>query len=235
MKEFIFDDSFPGLLTVLNRALKEKGEVKIWGKNNYKPSLFGFPEWVGKNHEEAMDFKKKLALEFSEPAYRPVFYAFLSEKEDFPNLIFDFLRKLKTNEKVLDHPVKDLEKSVCREKVRMLGLVRFKKVKEGYYYSSISPQYNVIGLLAPHFSSRQGKQEWIIHDMSRQVAIFGAGRDWEIKELTGMNFQTSFEEKIVQLLWQEHFKALPVPGRKNRKRQKSLIPRRYWPHLIEKQ
>lgn len=234
MKELLYDGSFPGFLTVLGKALTEKGEIRIWSEDEYRPSLFGTAQKVKADLDFALEFKKKLVFDFSEPVYRPVLYAYLAEEEGTGNLVFDFLHKLKRKEAVFSHRVGKLCQGVTREKVRMLGFVRFRKVEPGYLYASVRPKYNIIGLLAPHFASRQANHQWVIHDLDREMAVLGREKDWEIKPLPPIKFPEDIAEEEIQKLWREHFKALSVPGRINRKRQNNLVPRRYWPHLTEK-
>ncbi len=234
MQELVYNGSFPGLLTALGKALAGEEEVRIWSKEEYRPSLFGTAKKVKADLEFALAFKKKLVFDFPEPVYRHVLYAYLAEEKGTGNLVFDFLQKLKRKEPAFTHRVAELHQGVTREKVRMLGFVRFKKVDPGYFYAPVRPKYNIIGLLAPHFASRQEKQEWVIHDLGREMAVLGRGKVWEIHPLPQIRFPEDFEEEGIQKLWREHFKVLAVPERINRKRQNSLVPRRYWPHLTEK-
>ncbi len=234
MKEYVYDGSFQGMLTALSLALEEEGEVRIWNREEFRPSLFAKPLEVKTSAVESFKFKKKLVCNYPEPLYRTVLHSFLSEEKSSANLILDFLIRRGKGEVALGHRVRELEKRVSVEKVRLLGFIRFQGVEQGYFYAPVQPINNVLGLLAPHFASRQKGHDWVIHDVKREIAAVGKGRNWEIRALPKLKPPLSSEEKTVQNLWKEHFTSLAVPGRINRKRQNSLIPRRYWPHLTEK-
>jgi probable DNA metabolism protein len=131
--------------------------------------------------------------------------------------------------------VADTFRRVEHEVHKMLGFVRFQQVEGGIYYASISPDFNIVELLAPHFAERLSDQKWIIHDVRREIAaLFNKGK-WIMTEFTAEDIpRDTDEEKYYKRLWKEFFNTLAIPSRRNPRLQRRLMPRRYWEHLPEK-
>ncbi len=234
MKDLIYDGSFPGMLTALKKAREEKNEVQVWTEKEYRPSLFGRPEKIKTDFTGALEFRKKLNQGFPRPAYRPVFYSYLYEGENTANLILDYLEQLQAGCRVGEHVVNCRQMEVGREKVRMLGFIRFQLLNAGYYYAPLQARFNILGLLGPHFAARHKERDWVVHDCSRELAIIGKGGRWQIRPLPCFSPQLDATDNRFKELWREHFNVAAVPGRINQPRQNRLIPNRYWPFLTEK-
>ena len=124
---------------------------------------------------------------------------------------------------------------VGMEKHRMLGLIRFKQLENGILYSSIEPDYNIVGLLAPHFASRMMNENWAIHDVKRGIGVLYNKKEWVIKDIEVTDSLIIKEdEEDYQELWKAYFKSIAIQSRINPKLQKRNMPMRYWKHLVEK-
>jgi probable DNA metabolism protein len=117
----------------------------------------------------------------------------------------------------------------------MLGFVRFKSI-DTMFYSSIEPDHNILGLIASHFAERLPNENWIIHDLKRDTAIFYNKKEWIIadfnKELSN-NFIIKEETEIYENLWKDFFETIAISNRINPRLQKRMMPVRYWKHLTE--
>ncbi|WP_333638375.1 TIGR03915 family putative DNA repair protein [Tissierella praeacuta] len=124
---------------------------------------------------------------------------------------------------------------VGKEKHRMLGLARFKQLENGILYSSIEPDYNIVGLLAPHFKSRMMNENWVIHDVKRGIAVFYNKEEWVIKDMEiNSSLIVKEDEEQYQELWKAYFKSIAIQNKINPSLQKRCMPVRYWKHLVEK-
>ena len=102
-----------------------------------------------------------------------IYYAFLSNEEfieikifDYVKLSFEYGKNVEgfyANDSVLG--VQNAFRKVLSEKHKFLGIVRFKLLKDGLYYSPIEPDNNITGLLMNHFKKRFPDQKWLIHDV----------------------------------------------------------------------
>lgn len=121
----------------------------------------------------------------SKESLRKIYYCYLSEAKESSNLIFSLARH------------------------RFTGFVRFKEVN-GILYSSIEPDFNIVGLLGNHFKSRLTNEYFIIHDTKRNIALVYNKDSY---------YLTSLDTSIINLLestddtgdyaklWKEYFKA----------------------------
>lgn len=124
---------------------------------------------------------------------------------------------------------------VAHEVHIMMGFVRFKLVEGGIYYAPISPDNNIIELLAPHFSERLADQNWIIHDVKRGLAVLYNKKEWIITDFDqDENVCLDGTEEKYRNLWKEFFNTIGIASRVNPKLHKQLMPRRYWKYMTEK-
>jgi len=139
--------------------------------------------------------------------------------------------------------ISQTSKMVYREKHRMEAFVRFQRTADDLYYAGIEPDFNVIPLLNQHFAERYADQSWLIYDIRRKYGIY---YDQEKVEEITLNFSNENggktavkdvfhdSETLYQELWQNYFKNVNIPSRRNIKLHVQHVPKRYWKHLIEK-
>jgi probable DNA metabolism protein len=131
--------------------------------------------------------------------------------------------------------IESIYKKVSHERHRMTGLIRFKELKNNILYAEISPDYNVIGIVASHFIKRLSSENFIIHDKKRNIAVFYNKKEWIIKEVEGdLNIIFNEKEEDYQNLWKMYFKSISIKEKFNPKLQRSNMPKKYWKYLIEK-
>ena len=104
-------------------------------------------------------------------------------------------------------PVHRLAQRVGREAHRMLGFVRFREVREGFYYAPLEPDHHVLPLIASHFADRFSDQHWVIHDLRRGRGIVHDAnrREWL---LTGLALCAGPEFSARELDFQELVEAV---------------------------
>ena len=124
----------------------------------------------------------------------------------------------------------------------MEAFVRFQLTKDGLYYATIQPDFNVLPLLINHFEKRYADQRWMIYDMQRKYGIY---YDLQTTSFVEMIFSEENknnnlahvmveEESLYQQLWQQYFDSVNIKARKNMKLHIQHMPRRYWKFLPEK-
>jgi probable DNA metabolism protein len=112
--------------------------------------------------------------------------------------------------------------------------LRFKELENELLYSEISPDNNIITILAKHFKIRLPCYKWIIHDKKRNLAIL-----YNKSKFIIVNFDLRLLEKLpnkelyYQNLWKNYFNNISIKNRENKKLQKQHIPTRYWKYLVE--
>jgi probable DNA metabolism protein len=142
-----------------------------------------------------------------------------------------------------------VSEQVNHEIQRLHGFVRFRRLTDGVYYAAIEPDYNVVRLLASHFTARFNDQQWLIHDLKRDTGIYYDGAICRFLPEVCINpetvtasspFTTSKataslapKESAYQSIWNQYFQAIAIPERTNPRAQRQRMPQRYWKHLVE--
>lgn len=244
MLHYIFDGSFDGLLTSIYEAYyrKEKPE-KILSEEDYQESLLIEKIHIDTDVEKAKKVYNSIKTKISNRALQNVFYTYLSEEKDLGTWIYQYLRlgwKIGNN---IDYNMADdrvlriykTRRKVERERHLLLGLIRFRRLESNVYYALIEPQFNTVGLLAPHFVKRLSDQNWVIHDVKRKIGAAYNGREWIIRDIDLKDkLRLKEDELIFQNLWKEYYKSIAIKNRINHKLQKRCMPMKYWRYLVEK-
>lgn len=241
---YTYDGSFNGLLTsIYETYYRREIPREIVPAGDANPHLFIRQDYIPSDENKAAKVYDAIDSKISSGALRHTYYAYLSEHINAGIWIYEYLRlgwKLGSkvdlhlgDEKV--HRVHRLSQKVRGERHRMMGLVRFQRYKEDTYYAAIEPDYNIIELLAPHFSGRLSDQNWIIHDVRRDIAVVYNQKEWISTSFTlEHKLEMEHEELHYQKLWKQYYESIAIPSRINPKLQKRCMPERYWTHLVEK-
>lgn len=242
---YIYDGSFAGLLTAIYEAYyrKEKPE-EILSKNNYQPQLTARPIFINADEAKSTKVYHAIREKIGGYALQKVYYTFLSELPASDTLIYRYLKLgfrfgSKVNLLLTEGCVRSLlqiAKKVGAEQHRMLGFIRFSLIDHQFYYAALEPDYNIVGLIAPHFAARLKNECFIIHDLKRELAVFYNTSDWIIASLTKQQvqkLQNPVTDSTYQQLWKKYFQATTINTRLNTKCQTRSMPKRYWPHLPE--
>lgn len=244
MINYVYDGSFDGLLTAIYEAYYRKERPnRIIREEDYKETLLNKKVDIETNHGKAQKVYNSIKNKISNRALQNVFYVFLSELEEAGTLIYEYLKygwKIGGNidNNIVDNRVLKVHKirqRVKGERHRMLGLLRFRCLEGDIYYGPFEPQYNIVGIVAPHFTKRLSNQNWLIHDIKRGIGAVYNKREWFITDIdSNQSFSLDKEELYYQNLWKEYFKSIAIKNRINKKLQKRNMPMRYWHYLIEK-
>lgn len=241
---YTYDGSFNGLLTTIYEIYyRRQNPQDICSAESSNPPLFFQQEYIACDEDKAARVYDSIDSKISSRALRNVYCAYLSEHPQAGMWIYEYLRlgwklgpKLDLHlgdERV--HRIHQLRRKVKTEQHRLLGLARFQKCQSDIYYAAIEPDHNVAELLAPHFARRLSDQNWIIHDLRRNLAIVFNRKEWVA---TGFTLEQKLgleqDEQYYQRLWKQYYDSIAISNRKNPRLQKQCMPERYWKHLVEK-
>jgi probable DNA metabolism protein len=253
MKTVVYDGSFEGFLCAVFDVYEYNlDDVDIVPTYKHQPSMFAEPHFVNHDPKHSdrvwQGLEKKLTLEGQKAVYR----TFLSELDGIENTLLHYIQYVFaspisieedfSNKAVLG--VFQTAKKVWREKHRMEAFVRFQKTADNLYYAVIEPDYNVLPLIAKHFSERYADQRWMIYDAKRKYGIYYDQQSIETVQITfaegtaaGKDVSAVYDEKedIYQQLWRQYFKSVNIAARKNTRLHIQHMPKRYWNFLPEKQ
>ncbi|MCT8340535.1 TIGR03915 family putative DNA repair protein [Flavobacteriaceae bacterium TK19130] len=248
-----YDGSFEGFLSCIFIIYEEKlkNRVSIKRSDQAQDSFFDNLENVPTNETNASRVWEGLISKCGTRIGQLVFKAFLSELPTIENTLMVYIQlafknpsKVKGN---YSHPavlqVSKIVKSIGREKHRMDAFVRFKLLKDGLYFATVAPDFNVLPLNAKHFKDRYADQRWMIYDVKRGYGIYYNIDTVETVSLsfsetmlngTDEHLYVATEELQYQELWRSYFNSVTIKSRKNSKLHVQHVPKRYWKYLSEK-
>lgn len=239
--DYLYDGSFDGLLTSIYLSYYEEKAEGIYLLLNYQYNLTTQsrivqtdPVFAGKVYNAA---EKKISSE----ALRHAYYVFLSNHPQKENMILRYLQlgfklgaetdSFHTHPDVL--PVQEIVRKVSFEAHRFYGLLRFAEA-QGYLYAALEPDHNILILLADHFADRLAKENFIIHDKRRNLAVIYDQQEWYIADFPkDLTINLTESEVFYQELWTRYFTHIGIESRKNKKLQAQFVPQRYRQHLVE--
>jgi probable DNA metabolism protein len=258
MVSYIYDGTFEGLLTLIAGTLNNNIEIQEISSAELQADLFTEIYEIVTDSVLAGSFFEDLKKRISRLVFLDICYCFLSEEAGIEKVILAYIRLLlKEGEQVngnLSNPtifkIHRTSEKVSHEILRMQGFIRFRKLNNGVFYAPISPDYNVIQLLAPHFKERFADQLWLINDTRRKTAIYYNGN--QVKYIPFMEMNPEIEsacspfsserqvnmldqnELSYQRLWEQYFQKIAIAERHNKRLQRQRMPERYWRYLVEK-
>lgn len=126
-----------------------------------------------------------------------------------------------------------LVQSVNTETHRMKGFVRFRETDFGVFYAPISPDHDILDLIAPHFMDRYKGMPFCIHDVSRQKMLAFDGTICKIVPAKDIEITLSEQEIEMQSIWKNYYDNINIKERKNKKLQRQFMPLRYRKFMTE--
>ncbi len=242
---YVTDGSFEGILTAVFQAYENKEEpISIVSKDVFQMQLGSEVREIKTNPEKSLRVYNAINNKVSQEALEILYNAWLSEHNDVGIAIYRYIKLgLKIGNRVtsyLQNPnilmLNDLSQKVKKETHLFLGILRFKKLKNGIYYSKIEPDNNITILIADHFAKRMADQPWIIHDAKRNIFALYNTKQVVFAMEQEINISSDIcDDRKFETLWKNYFHAIAIESRKNLRLQKSFMPRRYWKNMPEKQ
>jgi len=251
--DYTYDGSFEGLLTVLFTIYDRKAAPNsIQLVDAVQGGLFAQAVAVETHEATAARVWDGLLRHMDEDARTRLFHAFLSEQPDRELLIFRYadlaMRSARDiSENYADDSVRRVQRlaqQMYREKHRMEAFVRFEKTADGLFHATIEPDFDVLPLIAPHFTKRYADQRWLIFDKRRRYGLY-----YDLVRTDVVQFEAAAgrratdiaatvldeREPLFKLLWQAYFDHVNIPERRNIRLHRRHMPLRYWKYLSEKQ
>ena len=253
MIDFAYDKSFEGLLCCVFFAFDTKIiPDELLGTNDVKPLFSDKSFTVVTEPEKSARVWKGLEKKISPAACHMLLLVWLSELPESDLLIFRYIFKAFNSPGSIELNFGDADvlrcaeiyKKVSQSRHRAIQFVRFQKTSDGIFFAPISPDFNVLSLVADHFKNRYADQPWIIYDTKRKYGIY-----YDLKKTKEITFtdepvdhsgklkpeQMDAEEQLYQQMWKDYFKTMAIKERINLKLQRQHMPVRYWKYLTEMQ
>lgn len=136
-----------------------------------------------------------------------------------------------------------LARNADREYCHLRGFSRFEELEGGLMYSRIEPRNNVLTFLMPHFADRFPEENFVIHDVGRN--LFGIHRadtmesndsEWHLfqgEDFIPENVQLSSTEIKYQELFKVFCRRIGIDSRKNIALQRNMLPLHFREFMTE--
>ena len=238
---YLYDDSFDSLLTLIMTLVYYKNNPKdIKSNKDFTPNLIDIPVYLELDKDKLKLLKSKVSNKIISIAY----YVYLSNDKNKELIIYYFLKNaLIYKDKVIYHrnlncvnKALNLSSKVSREAHKLKGFLRFKEMQNNFFYAEISPDNNVIGILANHFRKRLSCEYWIIKDIGRNIYAFYDLNNitfLQEEDIIKLNLDLKNEEIEYEDLWKTFFNTIGIKSRYNPKTQMNFMPKKYWDYIIE--
>ncbi|QIE60205.1 DNA metabolism protein [Rasiella rasia] len=247
-----YDGSFEGFLTAVFEVYEQKIECpSIEASQRFAENLFDAIEVIYTDEAKAKRVYNGLIPFCKSSGLLTMYRAFLSEQQGIEDALLHLIMRSLSEKKAVLTDYSDpyilriakTVKMVDREKHRMDAFIRFQLTKDGLYFATVEPDFNVLPLLIGHFKKRYADQRWLIYDIKRN---FGLHYDLNNVDTVVLNDKPlsingaknalifSEKELAFQSLWKCYFDSTNIKERKNMKLHLQHVPRRYWKFLSEK-
>ena len=250
---YTYDGTFEGLLTVLFSIYESKSPPNtIQPEATAQTGLFAPPAHRDTDEARAARVWDGLLKTMDTEARTRLYHVFLSEVPDREMLLFRYVDlALRSPVDVAENyanadvrRVQRLAQQMFREKHRMEAFVRFEKTADELFHASIEPDFDVLPLIAAHFTKRYADQRWLIYDRRRHYGLYYDLTRTDIVRFENLAGRKATDisatvlderEPLFKHLWQAYFNHVNIPERKNLKLHRRHMPLRYWKYLSEKQ
>lgn len=240
---YLYDGTFNGLLTIVfDCYIAHTLPTKIISEEQYEPNLLDHLNRIQTDQQKAQRIYQGIIKNISYHTLYHCYYAFLSNSREKELAIVQYLLhgfligpRIDTMLSV-DYvfKVQALRKKALGECHRLKGLLRFMEIGEHLYYAKIHPDHNILEPLGHHFIQRLPQENFIIHDLNRNIAFLYNTKTYTIEENVTLKVPAISEQEVLfQKLWKQYFKTIAIKERKNPRCQMQYMPKKYWKDLVE--
>lgn len=252
MTLFTYDHSLEGFLTAVFEVYEYKAQpAQIRKEGLPLPLLFTNLKQVITDKKKAERVYVKIKALMGAEGLHKIMYTLLSEDASCETCLLEVIQHAIAHprQKILHNfsnpsvlKIAQWVQKVGREKHRMEAFVRFELTADDIYFSEIEPDFNVIPIIAKHFTDRYQDQKWLIYDNKRNYGIYYNLVRLETIEMTfnrksnqklGIEMLAA-DEDLYKRLWRTYFEKTNIKARKNNRLHVQHVPKRYWKYLTEK-
>jgi len=233
------DQSLEAFLTAVFEAFRLKLPVqRIVAEETYTPQMFEDTHLIATNPESAERVWKGIQKNAGKNTAFMIQAAYLSELPEMEISLWEYVKGIFINpenaQNTLEphtHTVFQTANKVRKEAHDMKGFVRFQKAENDLMVAIIEPTYNIVNLLAEHFTNRFPNMQWMIVDVKRGLGIQYDCKD--VYEICGDAAEIPTINDEFSSLWKGYYKSANIKERKNPRQQRRCLPVKYWKHLTE--
>lgn len=235
---YVYDGSFDGLLScvfdVFDRKETPSEVVREYG--GFLPC-----RTVTVSDEKASRVKKGIITRMGRDALKFGERAYLSERDGIEKQIVEYYRLgFKVGKSLCGMlaeecvaAVQQASRFTMNERHRILQFLRFSD-SNGVLTAVISPEANVLPLIAGHFAERFPRESFLIYDSLRRVAlVYGGGKTAFVPLEEYAQPAADGEEQRYRDLFKMFYDTIEIKERHNERCRMSHMPKRFWKNMTE--
>jgi len=237
----LYDGSFEGFLTLIHDVYYKKISIDSIIKEQPQTLLLESLHEVLTDDSKAQVVLDALQKKFTKENFERILHIFMCDSKSFELDLLCYIVHGFKNQKELQNinipcifSLYSLQKEFFHVYHKMSGFLRFEELEEGTLYAKLEAKYNVLYQLGKHFSKRLNNQNYIIHDIQRELAFV------HTQEFVGVQKVAEFEipkhsdsEEKFQKLWKTFFTSVAIKSRENKKLQRQTVPLLYRTYMTE--
>ena len=239
----IFDGTLEGFLTIIYKYYYEKLKVEsIVTEDGFQQTIDMEYVHVETNFDEAEKAMNGIKLKLGEGIYGSMCSAFShNDTQRYIHIFRYIVTCFKYGPDADGYTqidcvmrVKLYNRNIGTEVNKSMSFTRFEETESGVLYADMSPEHDVLAIVADFFTERLLGERWIIHDLRRgKAAVFDGANlvitDAPVKSARSKTFD------IYQDLWKAFYDTIAIKERINPKLHRQFSPKRYWKHMTEHQ
>jgi probable DNA metabolism protein len=247
---YSYDGTFEGLLTVAAFCVRYRSEpLSVLRPGTQAVDLFAGIRSVSTDLQWSERAWKAMIERTGEQASIELAHCHLAELAEVDLLLVRRISQILRDRSISYDPrdpvtlaLQQWERRISHEVHHMHAFVRFQENSDGTWTSVISPAYDVLPLIAPHFRKRYADMKWMILDERRGYALYFDGdrlhwvepvQEQEGRSPANILAEPAEKENAYRSLWLTYFHHVNIPERKNLKLQMKHMAKRHWRHMVE--
>jgi probable DNA metabolism protein len=237
----VYDGSFEAFLSLVYEVYYKKIKPHKILKELPNELILDEVITIEYHEEKALKVLKALKIKFKKENFQTILNIFLCDSKEFELDLLNFIilgfKDQRELENINHHclfNIQNLLKELFRHNHKMSGFVRFVELDDGTLYAKIETKFNVVFLLGRHFLKRFNNQNYIIHDIQRELAFVKNEHFIGVQKVADFEEpKRSENEDKFSKLWSTFFQSIAIKSRENRKLQMQLVPLLYRTYMSE--
>ncbi|HEY8402351.1 MAG TPA: DUF4130 domain-containing protein [Cytophagaceae bacterium] len=185
MVHIIYDGSFIGLINAYNYIFSNEITPTLIGRaTNFQTNFLAKEVYINSepnNYEQFLLFLTRKGLKYLE---EPIYKTYLASPHGFEILIYNVIQEhlSERGEQLFWKKFERIIKKIDKALIQLESGIRFKEEKGYTFFASISPEYNLLPLLAKNLT-KKFPHTWVIYDEKRKY-----GLEYDLEKLECIQF-----------------------------------------------
>jgi len=227
-----YDGNFESFLTLIYEVYYSQLQVTQIQKELPKSLFLDDIIQIEVDEQKALKVLKALEEKFQKEYFETIFNIFMCDSVEFEMDLLHYIILGFKDQKELNNinnscgfNIQKRQRELFRMGHKMTGFVRFIELEEGTLYAKVETKFNIVYFLGKHFLKRLNNQNFIIHDIKRELAFIKSDSFTGMQSVASFDIpQYSKDEEKFQKLWKTFFDSVAIESRRNEKLQSQWVP-----------